>query len=972
MRWVCPSVTDAKTMQRLELRRPFVSGLAAGLVLSAPLFAQGANDDRVRADIDYARGLARDWQFIDLAEEVLDGVQSAGVSGDLEAELGLARCDVYAAGARNSRDASLRNELYEKALGAYQEFIDGNPFSELLPDAEQAYVDLANAYGQNLERQLAEAAGPEAEALRESLREMLLPAVALAQDLINALETTPEKTLADNRRMWNLMLVRGQLLLMMGRASTDGTVFFDDAVSILETLALAAEGDGAWFSLRAYLELGRVYAAQGAYQDSVDYIEYVIAEMIPRDPDLWVQLREEVDPEGLDGMFLMASLGMPDLIDSLGRTGRMPAACDWGLHFYNVWQLEGFQLNVPFGYIALLSIGHALVDTGGYVGGSLTGGELQWYATAQEVQAAQARRNQHTANAIALRIAQRVKEDNAGNSLQVLGEQLIAKVIEQPGVEVGVEVLIDAAMGSFNSRNYPEALDGFRRVQAELMASDEATQSQHMPQVLYNVGRALGSLERYHEAAMAFREGIVEYSGDPYYDPRNADGYAKAIEAVRNRAGNDPFLDALRSQAEDLVLANPLSDDPSEIIFRRGSEQYDAGNYVAARAEWETIEPGFELYEKAVAYIGLSYYKEGNRTQAVAIWRDYLEVYVVDPANEVEDGTLMAKNRREARAISTFYSGLVAAQTGEFQRAVDLLENFHTEFPSQTSYGPNALRTALLSHLQLGNFPAAKSVLSVMKSQYAGSDQTGAAAFAIYQALAQQEDAPPLELAELLSEANDLASSDPGFARWRKESTLWMEVEEWARAEELMKRLLDEYGADPERAESLDKYVRPDLGEVLLELGDVSGALAVLDPLVPAPDDLNTTLKPSRRTVEAWCRASAGWISGSGREIVEHPGVGGEANLDKALAWYHKLATNLQTKYTCDYYTLLFYREYATWQLSKLDDAKRDSVMTRMQQLQVTLGTNFVADDNTQDLVEICEGDDTLQRRFRWLWDEIQ
>ena len=99
-----------------------VAALAASQLLVTAAIAQ-KSEAEIQAEIEFARGLAADWGFVDLAEEVIDAVRSEGVTGRMNERLGLVTCEVYAIGARNERDPGRRNELFDKALSAYTSFI---------------------------------------------------------------------------------------------------------------------------------------------------------------------------------------------------------------------------------------------------------------------------------------------------------------------------------------------------------------------------------------------------------------------------------------------------------------------------------------------------------------------------------------------------------------------------------------------------------------------------------------------------------------------------------------------------------------------------------------------------------------------------------------------------------------------------------------------------------------------------------
>ena len=76
-------------------RRPSLPTLAAALACVAPAAGQ-VSTAHVKAEIEYARGLAADWAFVGLAREVLSHVESSGIPTEVREELDLVTCEVYA------------------------------------------------------------------------------------------------------------------------------------------------------------------------------------------------------------------------------------------------------------------------------------------------------------------------------------------------------------------------------------------------------------------------------------------------------------------------------------------------------------------------------------------------------------------------------------------------------------------------------------------------------------------------------------------------------------------------------------------------------------------------------------------------------------------------------------------------------------------------------------------------------------
>src|SRR5687767_9879105 len=100
-------------------RRAAVAVLLAGTALAGTAEAQ-KSESAVRTEIAFARGLAVEWQYVDLAEEIIQALEKeTGLSPEIASELGLVKCEIYAEGARREGDPIQRDALYAKAVDAF-------------------------------------------------------------------------------------------------------------------------------------------------------------------------------------------------------------------------------------------------------------------------------------------------------------------------------------------------------------------------------------------------------------------------------------------------------------------------------------------------------------------------------------------------------------------------------------------------------------------------------------------------------------------------------------------------------------------------------------------------------------------------------------------------------------------------------------------------------------------------------------
>jgi tetratricopeptide (TPR) repeat protein len=663
----------------------------------------------------------------------------------------------------------------------------------------------------------------------------------------------------------------------------------------------------------------------------------------------------------------------------MGKEDATEVACKYALHFYNTWKRDGFTLSAR-GHLSLLASAQALLDSGGWIGGSQNQGTLQWFENEEQALAAgfSGTRNSRSALDLALSIAQHVNDENRGNTLQVRAQKLISNVIDRPGVLVAPNILFEAAQGEYYGKNNHKALTSFKKVLASLDAQDDATRQEYGSKVMYFIGSCLDRLGRELEASMAFREGCTTWRGDPEYDPKNAKGYYDAIKVVMRKSSNHPIHETMFREAENLRLEMEREGaDQSELQKRIADRDYDKKEYRAARERYLTITEG-KVYEECIVKAALCLYKLKELDRAREEFRDYVERHVVDPANAITDPKALA-SRDKARAQATYYLGRIAFEYGEWDEALKWLAGFTKQFPSQTDYGKPALYMTIKAHLAKPDIAKAKAAHAEMLESFPADKLTGSAAYVVYDALkTEQEKAEKAgeaerslglkrEMVDYVRIYNSLSTS-PSFTSLRAESVLWIDLGEWTEAEGVLRGMQETFADDASVDQELTSFVLPDLGLCLLEQQRVPEAFDVLDPLVPDPDDDSDERKVSSTVVHRWCRAVCGWVEGDAVNIVEVPGVGGEDNLSDAATQYRRLveAEAVERKWECEWYKLKFELSYAYLGWSQLDSDK----LAEARQVLVDL-RELAADPNFDAAADKCGGD-VLQKRLQWLWRKVQ
>jgi tetratricopeptide (TPR) repeat protein len=922
-------------------------------------------------ELAYARGLASEWQFIDLAEAVLARVGSRELAGEDREQLEFTRCQVYGDGARFAADPRRREELFLQALDAYRSFVDAFPRSTWLEAAKRAYVDVGAAYINSMELSLESAAGAEAERIREALRGRLEELILYSGEQISSLRAVVDLPPAEKQELAKLLLYRAQMSLSFGRISEDPGYWYQLAEQAVEELT-SEFGDTSGWGLSGYLVLGEVYLEQELGDDAASFFEFVIDSTIPTDLAAWNEWVQATQPtrERLDGLWYFVELATPRWIEAAEQAGDQQTAIAAALHFHNTWRREGLTLS-PRGHLALMATARALLDSSGFLGGEQDA--LAWFETYEAArEAGFVDRRIRSAAELALELGSYSNEQNKGNTLQIRAQQLIADAIDRPGVEVSVDTRFEAAKGYYNARNYPVALREFRALFAEL--GDDTSRKLHSPRLLYHIGRSFQLQERHLEAALAYREGVIRWAGDAEYDELNANGFYNAMRRLRRDLKDDPSIVTLADESEQVMRG--LGADPGTIAYRQATRDFDGGEYEAARASFLAVERAAPVYEKAVVKAARSLYHLGQLDEALREFDAYLGDYLNDPKNRLSSTDQAGRQARdEATAEATYYKGQVAWDQGRFAEVIELYRDFPGRFGNQPDLVAAALYFCVRAALEIGDLEQAQAFETQLLENFPQTEFTGGGATLLFNFVTERHGEAEqagdrngaramLALMARYAEVSNSLRAEPDFRALLQEARLWRDLQEWAKAEEDFRELLRRFGGseEPEIARTIERSATPDLADALLALRRIPEAFELVAPLVPDPNAENTlAAAPPQQTVEAFCRAVAGWVEGDPNDPTIVAGVGGAENFEKAGPWWRKISTRFEKWTDCNWYEAEFQRIWTYYQYSKEDSAKLSYAKDVLNTIRAEVGTGF------ELIQENCNGDTRLRDRFRWL-----
>lgn len=984
----CPAANLTST--RIAMQHPSLPArvrttgllLLASLAFESSAFAQKKTETQIRNEIRYARGLVTELGFTDLAQNVL-----AAVEGDakdaLREELQLAQCEMLQLGARKQRrDPLERNRLYEEALASFEAFIEQNSFSEFVPEAESTFVSLTWEYGQSLVASLESATGEEAVAIKEKLATALERGASKASELASNIEAIPseERGKADNDTLYKLHLDRGNMLLEMAKSQETGTLF-DYALNAFDKVVDLA-GEGTPWSLRAFVGTADTYMAMGEPEEAEAFYAYVCSEAIPIDRDEWETYKKDagIDAATAQTRFLFVQLGITGWLESLLALGDLEGACNAGMYFHNIWKREGFNLTDGLGHMAMLQVARTLLDAGGNVGGDFSGGEAEWFPTEDAMKEKyRSARQQKTAVDVSLSLAQQVNREMAGNVLQIQAQQLIGQIIELPGMVPDPSILYEAAEGEYNAQNFGEALPAFKRVLASLQSQDAALRSEFAPQIFFYMGSTYQKLDLHMEAIMAFEQCIQLYPADSNYTPDCAKRLLFSARRLKT-VSKGPEVDKLYRKAENYMIEYASEEGGvGDIEFGKAERAYDAASksksaadFAEAKRLFGEVSSDASKYELARVHIGLCDYQVGNYPGAEFQLTEYLETFVNDPVNAVNTAAQRAR-REKAMALATLYMGLCAVKQSNWSDVVERLDGFEDKFPNAQELTPAAVYRRLLAQLELGDDAAVLREEEILRSNFksskfaaAGSRKAYDVVKARYEASEEGSDERRTALQSMarLREAGN-SSGNPSYAYLRQESQHWMELEEWAKAERVLRKIREDFAmdADPAVRAALEQHVPSDLGWALMEQRELEEALSILQPLVEAEK-----AGPSTATRFALC--VSGWLdveqpaNGGPLKVTAVPGMGDADSFPKAVETLRALEP--QARWEDKWYANRIDTIFAYYQWSKLDSERLRSANTILTSIK-----QQASGDNPGEEFSLVENE-RLRAQFLWLDRQVR
>ncbi|RMH04602.1 MAG: hypothetical protein D6702_02810 [Planctomycetota bacterium] len=843
------------------------AGIAFCCLLAPP--QDPAGDARLRQESAFARALAYDLFFPDLAEVVIDRALPRASGAD-RSRLLLDRCDIRKLAAAGASDPGEKVDALRHAGEAYQEFLASSPPADLANEARVSLGELAFTFGQTLALHF-ETSQPSAERRQELIdgaEELFRTALQGLNEVLTVWEQLDEETQDSTRykiyfpSMFYKAMVYYHWASLYPAGSIERNTHATEAINTLEQFVLLA-GDNSMAGFMGYKQMADVYAMQGEAEMAEAFYDHILENCI--------RPEGEYSPSERDGRERVIQDAYLSYLRFFLDQGQVKRARQLGQAFQDWIENEGIFLKEP-GYRCELQIARLAIEDGDI--------------------------------AEAIRLAQMVAAENPQSVLRLEANQVMAEAIAStpPGAEIDLEVLYSAAEGAFLSRKFEECLPLFLELLPRLAGSAQA--DEYGPATYYYLGRAYGYLDRELEAAVCFEQGYEQFPSDEDYAAKLADLWLKAATRFRDKAPDDPDLNDFYNRAIAAVQATSAA--PDEALWRDAESRYEkakelcrvaagAGPVSAearaalealagAKEAYDRIERGSRYFERAMIKKALADFRGGawdndlyeRAYQALA---DYLNVYVQDPENTPADAR-GRKIRVEETARADYYLGRIRFEQGAagddsaWEKALADWDGYLERHPEQRNgYGVDTLIRSCQALVALGRIPEAVAKYEEIAGGDFDDQAVASAAWSIFTAYNDAAEAAADEATRLdhLRKAADylhIANSRTARPTWPnlvREARLRLETGEPATAARIFERVLDQFEIEDETTRL---FVQLDLIDAYLAQDKTGAAKPILDRI------RNPRTEKYRRVLEAAVKVLAGWAEVREGRIVEIPGVG--------------------------------------------------------------------------------------------------
>ena len=870
------------TGRRSNLSRfPALIALLACSALAPSAWAQGKLD----RELEFVRGLARELRFISLAQGELQRLEQTYKSGsDLDAIASLA-VEVSLSGAQSRSDRNDQRRLYKEAIELSKALLERSTDPKVQFEARATLSNASSEFGRFLieELEVARAESPDkVKELEEEAASVFRTGIEACEKLMQAIEGDRRKSPEKNLEYGLAWLRKCVLMREQGRAvKSEAGYLTDRARTDLEELVLDY-GEETALGVRGLFEIAMCNEVSGATRDAIESYTSTITQ-IETSLDQAADLGFNADTEAF--FFDMLQEVYSHAAEILFREGDVEGAKT---------TFDSFRKNMEkFG-----EKGADILDVADPRYGHLTLlSECQFMAESGDPAKVQA----------ALELARKINDRHPADYVGVRAKAVIRDILSAQTRLVSGALLYEVAKGEQQNKNFEAAIIGFRKALAAMTPEE---QKQFGLDSYDMMAKAYFQTERYLEAVLAFKEGLVRFGTEAANAETVADNLDRAMGTLTQVTKNDPSFDALRNEIVETVGKYGGAASGNKLRWKIAGQRMQERKYAEAAAEFAQVTSEFLNHELAMVRQATALQLAGDYAgakKALDAYRAWLETKeaVLEP-RRTDKATVRKLAMAEAafRDAAIGYDEAVGAEkTGlkkdltKYPAAIEKLRAFVTNHQGD---GDQLLAYALDNlgrlHAELGELDKAENAYLQLREKDAAGTLSPRLATVVFDAYLnkvkslEQEQAKAIadgktsqELAPLNDELRSTrqrlvalgqeyikASAKPQVGIMVVTMQQYELLADWAKVGEVSQRIIDLFGAETEKKtkDLVDLAVRPKIGEAMLRQKQFQQAY---DMLVAA-EAANPNQWELKRLISL---ALGGWLEfdSTGRP-VKVPGLG--------------------------------------------------------------------------------------------------
>ncbi len=884
--------------------------------IAPPLLGQNeAKKEAIQQEVTFIRKLAKDWGFVDLAKDALNQFRKDS-SGALDDQL-LAQleAEILYLGARRIPDLDRRRQVLKKALQKFEDYLAQYGREQ---GAQEVLYNLGEAcefFGDYLRQaQEAEKDPDKRKTLQEELIQVYTKGIQACNDLMDRTEEKREESPKARLYYYRSWLRKGVLQREWGRVvPQDRTIKVKEAVATLEDMVLEA-GEETPLGMIGLLEISQCQDVLGDTEMAIsqfnDTLE-IVSERL-RDQD------NPVTPAQGALLFNILERAYVKTTEVLLREGKTKDVLKHLVNFKKISKEFERDPSFNLGDQILLNGAQALVDTG-------------------------SQQNINQALDTARNVARRHPTDFIG----LKAKELIKQILTVAGGNISAEALYQAASGDFQSEKNRQAIEGFKKVLASLKTEEEKTK--YGLRSWGKMGDAFRRQGRLIEAFYAFKQGLKQFRHtDEAFASVLVDRLVGVIR-LKKKMTKDPFFKTLEEEANRIAVSTG-GKSKNRILWNKVQTALDGKDPKKALIPLNQIGKDFLRYDLVPVYKAIVHYKLKDFATARKELKQFLK-YVKDPYNKLPPSEAPRISVREiAVGQARFYLGLMDAEealgTGKMaghkpnptklKNVIEAFRGFREKYKGNTSMasfaqlasfylvrgyvGLEQIETAELEYQRFSkDFPKSPQLSQTAMILFTARDRRVSAIrkemAAIKKKLAKDPAAEKnwheiqkqfkLGVLKTLSFARTYLQIEksPDYALLRKAAKLASEIKDWDQAELFLQKIVSVFGNSPKEKDKINKFIKPELAQILLRKMEFRKALKLLDDALK--------LRPKSYKLKLLkARALGGWIEMDPDGRIVNPG--GMERFEEAykLLWGEKGYRRFIQSKRVKKYSLVWYRFY--------------------------------------------------------------